>query len=133
MFEKASRKKIRFQYNGKLTTEELWDLSLQDLNKIFQKLDEELSAVPRKSLLDDDKVNSKVRNDLQLKIDVVTHIVKYKQKQIQTNLAKQQAQTQRTRILEEQARRQAGEVTTLSEDDLAAQLAQFDAVLAQED
>ncbi len=54
MYKKALRMKLRFATNkGKLTTEDLFDLSLTDLNNIAIALDKKLSETPRKSFISD--------------------------------------------------------------------------------
>ena len=133
MFEKATRKKIRFDFKGKISVEDLWDLSRKDLNTIFQNLDAEMRSIPAVSLLDDDANNKKKRAEIQLKIDLVQHVNSYKKTQEINALARQQAITQRNRLLEEKAKRQAGEVGTLSLEDLDAQLAQTNSILDNED
>ena len=51
MFEVASRKKIRFQHNGVISVEDLWDLSLTSLDKIYMELDAKIEKTQQKSLL----------------------------------------------------------------------------------
>lgn len=54
MYKKALRMKLRFATNkGKLTTEDLFDLSLTDLNSLAIALDKKLSETPRKSFISD--------------------------------------------------------------------------------
>ena len=54
MYKKALRTKLRFSTTkGKLTTEDLFDLSLTDLNNIAIVLDKKLSETPRKSFISD--------------------------------------------------------------------------------
>jgi hypothetical protein len=54
MYKKALRTKLRFSTTkGKLTTEDLFDLSLTDLNNLAISLDKKLSETPRKSFISD--------------------------------------------------------------------------------
>ena len=54
MYKKALKMKLRFaKTKGKLTTEDLFDLSLTDLNNIAIALDKKLSESPRKSFISD--------------------------------------------------------------------------------
>lgn len=54
MYKKALKMKLRFATTrGKLTTEDLFDLSLTDLNNIAIALDKKLSEIPRKSFISD--------------------------------------------------------------------------------
>jgi hypothetical protein len=54
MYKKALRTKLRFSTTkGKLTTEDLFDLSLTDLNILAISLDKKLSETPRKSFISD--------------------------------------------------------------------------------
>ena len=54
MYKKALRTKLRFSTTkGKLTTEDLFDLSLVDLNNLAIALDKKLSETPRKSFISD--------------------------------------------------------------------------------
>lgn len=54
MYKKALRMKLRFATNkGKLATEDLFDLSLTDLNNLAIALDKKLSETPRKSFISD--------------------------------------------------------------------------------
>ena len=72
MFEKASKLKLRFSFKGNITTEDLWDLSINHLDEIYKGL----SAIKKTSSSEDSLINnnssSNTLNDL--KIDIVKHI-----------------------------------------------------------
>lgn len=54
MYKKALKMKLRFATTkGKLATEDLFDLSLVDLNNLAITLDKKLSETPRKSFISD--------------------------------------------------------------------------------
>ena len=74
MYKKALRTKLRFSTSkGKLTTEDLFDLSLTDLNNIAIALDKKLSETPRKSFISDIAPDT-AEDELRLSIlkDVIT-------------------------------------------------------------
>ena len=79
IFTNASRKKYRFNYKGVITTEDLWDLSLKDLDSIYKSLrkqekmeDEEESLLTTKTAED---------TELSEKIAIVKFIVQTKQEE----------------------------------------------------
>ncbi|MBV5347203.1 hypothetical protein JZU46_03160 [bacterium] len=86
IFEKASRQKIRFQFHGVATVDDLWDMSLQSLDAIYAGLSAEVQQKNQASLL-----NTKTKEDdiLDLKIEIVKHIfaVKSAEKQARVEAA----------------------------------------------
>ncbi len=75
IFERAVRQKIRFDYKGKISVEELWDLSLPVLDAIYGCLENELESLPKKSLL---TTRSREREDVEFKQEIIRHIVETK-------------------------------------------------------
>ena len=74
-FEKASRKKLRFDYKGKIATEDLWDVSIIELDGIYSKMRTEQKASSEDSLL---KKETRTSSILNLKIELVRHVVETK-------------------------------------------------------
>lgn len=72
MFEKATRNKLRFNYKGLCSVEDLWDLPLTALDKIYRDLKSELKEQHEDSLLNE---KSKKTDTLNLKVDIIRHIV----------------------------------------------------------
>lgn len=72
MFEQASRLKLRFNFKGQSTAEDLWDMPLQALDQIFKGLNAQLKAQKEESLLE---TKSKEDEILDLKISIVKHVV----------------------------------------------------------
>ena len=76
MYKKALRTKVRFSTSkGKLTTEDLFDLSLADLNNLAIALDKKLSETPRKSFISD--ITPDTQED-ELRFNIVKDIITLK-------------------------------------------------------
>lgn len=75
VFEKASREKTRFNYQGIISVEDLWDLPVTKLDIIYGNLESELDRLPKKSLLSN---SSSQREDIEFKQAIVKHIVEVK-------------------------------------------------------
>lgn len=75
MFEKATRLKLRFGFRGSCSAEDLWDLSLEDLDTIYKELAGKAKAQEEESLL---QVKSGANEVLDLQIDIVKHIFRTK-------------------------------------------------------
>lgn len=76
LFELAARKKFRFPYRGMATTEDLWDLSIQELDTVFKALNAQAKQAAEESLLDTKSQEDMV---LEAKISIVRYIVGVKQ------------------------------------------------------
>jgi hypothetical protein len=71
-FEYAVRNKLRFQYNGLVSVEDLWDMSPEVLDHIYKKLKKESKAADEESLLGKKTAEDEV---LSVKIEIITYIV----------------------------------------------------------
>lgn len=78
MFEIAARNKFRFPFKGMISTEDLWDLSVENLDNVFKTLNSEMKKTKEESLL---STKSKDDEVLELKIEIVKYIVEVKQKE----------------------------------------------------
>ena len=72
IFEYAAKHKLRFPYRGSITTEDLYDLSPADLDRIYKTLAREAKKNEEESLLADKKDEDV---DLNVKIDIIKHFV----------------------------------------------------------
>lgn len=102
MWIEALSKKLRFEYKGLISTEDLFDLSLKDLDEIYRKLKKELDEYKQysaDSLLDDDAEKDETYEELQLKIDIVTAVFSHLKKQQEELQRKIALQNQRDKIL----------------------------------
>lgn len=81
IFEEASKCKLRIDTDiGGLDTERLWDLNLGQLNQIYEDLSSQKKDLKVDSLLKDKTPEDKL---LKLKLDIVEHIFKVKEKAIE--------------------------------------------------
>ena len=102
MWIEALSKKLRFEYKGQISIEDLFDLSLNELDEIYRKLKKELDEYKQyseDSLLSKDDEKDETSEELQLKIDVVTAVfnhIKKQQEELQRKIA---LQNQRDKIL----------------------------------
>lgn len=72
LFKVAVKKKYRFNYRGLISVEDLWDLSVEDLDKIYKALKSQQRSASEESLL---QAVSKEDKELSNKIEIVKTIV----------------------------------------------------------
>jgi len=76
MFEKATRLKLRFKlHNGMVSTEDLWDLSLERLDTLAKTLNKEVETSKETSYI---KTVSRASTVAKLKFDVVIAVINHK-------------------------------------------------------
>ena len=81
IFEYAVRNKLRFPYKGTISTEDLWDLPVTELDKIFKVLNKKNKTNEEESLLS----TSSVDMDTLISINIIKYIVNYKLKKKEEN------------------------------------------------
>ena len=122
MFDKATRLKLRFESNkGLLSVEQVWDLSLTALNEMAKGLSRQVKAAETD---EEDFIGAKsnVDSELQLRFDVVKHIigVKLKERDDSKEAAERKADNQV--ILELIQRKKQQELENKSVEELQALL-----------
>ena len=75
IFEYASRNKVRFPFKGMISVEDLWDLSLTNLDSIYKTLNKQVKQSEEESLL---STKASVDTELEVQIAIVKHIVSVK-------------------------------------------------------
>ena len=75
IFEYANRNKIRFPFKGMISAEDLWDLSLANLDSIYKTLNKQVKQSEEESLL---TTKTNVDTELEVQIAIVKHIVSVK-------------------------------------------------------
>lgn len=78
LFVMATRNKYRFPFKGQISVEDLWDLSVKNLDTIFKALNTEAKQANEESLL---AVKTAADTELEAKIEIIRYIVKVKQEE----------------------------------------------------
>ena len=118
-FEMASRKHYRYPYNGMISTEDLWELNVSQLDFIFKKLKAQSRQAQEESLL-----TTKTQEDVDTenKIDIIRYIVEYKQNlQKEAEMAMKRKQ-QRARLEEFLYERENADLRNKTPEELRAML-----------
>jgi hypothetical protein len=123
MFEKAARMKLRFYFRGSISVEDLWDLSVWDLDTIYKKLNAESRAQKEDSLLEGESPEKEITT---LQIGIVKHIVgiKLQEQENREKAAERRARKEKLMaILEE---KQDAELHELDMDELRKLIEELD-------
>lgn len=123
LFEMASQMKFRYPFKGMISTEDLWDLKLSELDTVYKTLNKELKALDGDSLIASKSADDGVKaNELKNKIELVKYI--FNSKQQAADLARMAADrvAKKQRILEVLAQKQNDALQNMSEDDLKKML-----------
>lgn len=119
MFETASRRKYRFPFHGSINTEDLWDLSVQNLDLVFKALNAQVKQSSEESIL---QTKNPASQQLETQIAIVKHIVSVKLAEAETRrLASENAQ-KRQRIMEIISSKQDEELHSKSIEELSKML-----------
>lgn len=119
LFKVASKKKYRFIYKGVVTVEDLWDLSVEELDKIYKSLKSKQKTEAEESLL---TTTSKEDKELNNKIEIVKIIVADKLEAKERAIKSAEKRAKNQRILEIMADKADAELKAKSLDELRAML-----------
>ena len=129
IFEYAAKNKLRFATErGLLTAEDLFDIKLSNhagpsLDKIAISLDEELSKTEKSFV----KKVTPQNKELQIKLDIVKHVISVKQDQEEAKVAAAARATQRRILQEAIAKKKLEAIDNADLASLEAELAKIDA------
>jgi len=119
----AIRNKMRFQTpKGILSTEDLFDLSLIQLDSVYKGLMKQLKEKDEESLL---TVQTKVDTDLQVAIDIIKYIVAEKQAAKLIAIEKAEKHNKSRLLADLIANKENEELANKSIDELKAMLAEI--------
>lgn len=119
IFELASRMKLRFSFKGVLVVEDLWDLSVQDLDRIFKSLNAKLKVCTEESLLGPMGAEN---TELSLQVAIVRRVVEVKLAEAADREMEAERKAKREKILSILADKEAGALANKSEEDLKKML-----------
>ncbi|ALS22229.1 hypothetical protein [Paenibacillus naphthalenovorans] len=119
IFEYAVKNKIRFPFKGMITTEDLWDLTVEHLDSIFKTLNSQSKQAKEESLL-----NTKTKEDkeLDIKIEIVKYIVNEKLEEQKARLQAKEKKEQKQKIMEVLAAKQNEALQNKSPEELMKML-----------
>lgn len=123
IFEIAVRGKFRFEFRGYISTEDLFDLSVEELDSIFKKLNSQIKQVKEESLLG---VKTKADKELEVKIEIVKYIVADKLEERAKALEAKEKRLQKAKILEILAEKQDESLQGKTEEELQQMLKDLD-------
>lgn len=119
IFELASNMKFRFPYKGMISTEDLWDLNLDQLDAVYKTLNKDVKKSQEESLLSKNTIEDEV---LSAKIEIVRHIFNYKLEMAEKKERAQINAEKKRRILDILAQKQDISLQNMSEDELRKML-----------
>lgn len=119
MFEVAVRSKFRFPFRGLISVEDLFDLSVKELDSIFKTLNSQLKQVKEESLLE---VKSQQDKELDMKIEIVKYIVKIKLEEENNRLKAKEQKEKKQKIMEILSAKQDESLKNMSIDELTKML-----------
>lgn len=122
MFEVAVRNKFRFPFKGVISVEDLWDLSVQQLDGIFKTLKSQEKKAKEESLLDTRTPEDEI---LTAKIEIIKYIVNTKLEEAKQAERAKEAHDQKQKILGILAEKQDEDLRNKTPEELIAMLNQF--------
>lgn len=123
VFEIATRNKYRFPYRGQISVEDMWDLSVSELDKIFKTLNKQVKTAQEESLLE---TKTKEDETIENQIAIVRHIVSVKQKEANDRLREKERKAQKQRIMEIMADKEAEALKSKSPEELRKMLEELE-------
>lgn len=99
LFIKATRNKTRFPYSGMISVEDLWDLPVTELDKIYKSLNAKAKQAHEESLLE---TKTEEDEELTMQIEIVKYIVGVKleeRKEAENAKAKKEQKEKLLRLL----------------------------------
>lgn len=123
IFETATRNKYRFPYKGSVSTEDLWDLPVNDLDTVFKSLNSQAKQSSEESLL---KTKTSEDTKLNNKIELVRYIVGVKLEEAEAAKKAKERRTQKQKLMGILSEKQDNELHNKSIEELQAMINALD-------
>lgn len=124
MFERASRNKLRFSTKrGLISTEDLWDLSLQDLDHIAIAVNKQVKEQGTESFLA--QKQSTTSTVLQLQLDLLKHVISSKESAAEAAKTRAVNDAKRARLQEILGQKEEQELMSKSTEELEKMLSEM--------
>ena len=123
IFEYATRNTVRFPFKGQISTEDLWDMSLKDLDSLYKVLNKQVKQAEEESLLD---VKTQDDEVLEVQIAIIKHIVAVKLDEQKAREKTSAKKAQKQKIMAIMARKQDEALENSSMEDLQKMLDELD-------
>lgn len=123
IFEYATREALRFPYKGMQSVEDLWKLSLTELDSIYKTLNKQIKQSEEESLLDE---KNDVDEVLEVQIAIIKHIVKVKKEEKDAKEKASAKKAQKQKIMSIIATKENEALQNSSIDDLKKMLDELD-------
>lgn len=114
LFEIASREKYRFPYKGLISVEDLWDLTMPQLDGVYKALSKEVKTQGEDSLMAETTTDKKLTN----MIEIVKYIFSVKQEEADARKTAAENKKKRERIAEVLAQKEDEALHNMSADEL---------------
>jgi len=120
LFELASRKQFRYSLNkGTINTEDLWELSLEALDRLAKSLNKELKESEEESFI---KTRTVANKTLEAKFEVVKHVINVRLVEAEEKAEKAKKQAKKEQLLELINRKELQSLENKSIEELTAEL-----------
>lgn len=118
MYKKAAQMKVRFTFRGQISVEDLFDLTLAQLNTIYKELQQQRGDAVSGLLLE----HTAEDDLLALKLEIVRDVFDTKKAESDARKAAAEKRAQKARIMEIIASKKDADLASKSLDDLTKML-----------
>ena len=115
MFEVATRTKMRFPFKGMISVEDLWDLNVYDLDKVFKVLNSQKKRAQEESLLSKKSSEDEI---LDIQIEIVRYIVDTKLEEQNMRIKAKENKEKKQKIMNLMAKKDDEALENMSKEEL---------------